>query len=259
VKLTTLTRVRSDHCPLLLDDGSIMVQPKRGFRFEPTWISQEGFKRSLIEKWPERRGKTIRDFWKIMKKLRQLSRGMGPNLDGEIKRKATKVLQDIKWVDERAEAMELDEDGWRLMYELERELENIYTYKESIWQKRCDERWILQEDANTGFFHCIANGRKKKCTIHSLEIEKGEISDLNCLREHIKGYCKMLFGREERWTIRLEGDFWGSEGSLSKDDGAALVEPFSKQEIKAALSDMNSNFALGPDGLPAEFYKCFWD
>jgi hypothetical protein len=29
--------------------------------------------------------------------------------------------------------MELDAEGWRLRYELERELEEIYTYKESIW------------------------------------------------------------------------------------------------------------------------------
>jgi hypothetical protein len=37
------------------------------------------------------------------------------------------------------------------------------------------------------------------------------------------------------------------------------VEPFSEQEIKAALDDMNANSAPGPDGLPVEFYKCFWD
>jgi hypothetical protein len=46
------------------------------------------------------------------------------------------VLQDIKWLDDKAEVMGLDEKGWRLRYELERELEEIYTYKESTWQKR---------------------------------------------------------------------------------------------------------------------------
>jgi hypothetical protein len=65
-------------------------------------------------------------------------------LDGEIKRKTTKVLKDIKWLDDKAESMSLDADGWRLRYELERELEEIYYYKESIWQKRCSERRFLQ-------------------------------------------------------------------------------------------------------------------
>jgi hypothetical protein len=43
-------------------------------------------------------------------------------------------------------------------------------------------------------FHCIANGRKRKCTIHSLETEEGKISELDSLRKHIEGYYKMLFG-----------------------------------------------------------------
>jgi hypothetical protein len=57
---------------------------------------------------------------------------MEANLDGEIKRRITKVLRDIKWLDDKAEAIELDEDAWRLRYELERELKKIYTYKERI-------------------------------------------------------------------------------------------------------------------------------
>jgi hypothetical protein len=149
----TLTRVSSGHCPLLLDDGFGKDQLKTGFRFETTWLSQGEFKNNLIEKCPVRRGEEVQDFWKRMRKeLRQLSKGTWINLDGEIKRRATKILRNIRWLDDRAEAMDLDENGWRLRYKLERELEEIYTYKENIWQKRCSERWILLGDANTGFF-----------------------------------------------------------------------------------------------------------
>jgi hypothetical protein len=59
VKVITLTRVGSNHCPMLLDDGTKMVQTKRGFRFEPAWLPQGGFKESLIEKWSKRRGESI--------------------------------------------------------------------------------------------------------------------------------------------------------------------------------------------------------
>jgi hypothetical protein len=90
VKLMTLTRVGSDHFPLLLDDGSRNDQFKRGFRFETAWLSQGEFKKKLAEKWPIKRDERVQDFWKRMKKeLRQLSKGMGANMDGEIKRTAT--------------------------------------------------------------------------------------------------------------------------------------------------------------------------
>jgi hypothetical protein len=48
VRLYTLTRVGSNHCPLLMDDGTTIHQPKRGFRFETAWLSQPDFKKHLL-------------------------------------------------------------------------------------------------------------------------------------------------------------------------------------------------------------------
>jgi hypothetical protein len=46
---------------------------------------------------------------------------------------------------------------------------------------------------------------------------------------------------------------------LSGLEAESLIKLFSEQEIKAALDDMKTNSAPGPDGLPVEFYKCFSD
>jgi hypothetical protein len=78
-------------------------------------------------------------------------------------------------------------------------------------------------------------------------------------RKHIEEYYKKLFGREERGELRLERNFWESEGSLTEAEAAILVEPFTEKEIKNALDDMNTSSAPGPDGLSVEFYKCFWE
>jgi hypothetical protein len=37
----------------------------------------------------------------------------------------------------------LDEEGWKMRYRLERELDEVYTYEGNVWQKRC-EKWVLQ-------------------------------------------------------------------------------------------------------------------
>jgi hypothetical protein len=88
---------------------------------------------------------------------------------------------------------------------------------------------------NTCFFHSIANGRKRKYTIQSLETGEEEISEMALLRKHIEDYYKNLFEREERGELRLEGNLWEYEGSLSVDEAASLVEPFTKKEINNAL------------------------
>jgi hypothetical protein len=67
-----------------------------------------------------------------------------------------------------------------------------------------------------------------------------------------------LFGREERGILRLERNFWDSEGSVSKAEDATLIE-LTEREMKNALDQMNTNSAPGLDGLLMEFYKCFWE
>jgi hypothetical protein len=49
----------------------------------------------------------------------------------------------------------------------------------------------------------VANGRRAKCTIFSLENDEGETSDMKDLCKHIEDYYKNLFGSEERGSIRL--------------------------------------------------------
>jgi hypothetical protein len=71
----------------------------------------------------------------------------------------------------------------------------------------------LQGGVNTCFFHSIANGRRK-CTVHSLESEEGEIFETIDLRKHIEEYYKRLFCIEERGVLRLDREFWDTEGSV---------------------------------------------
>jgi hypothetical protein len=68
VRVMTLTRVGSDHNPILLDDGSEGVKVKRWFIFESTWLSNAEFKKKLIERWHVRNGEEIQDFWRRLKK-----------------------------------------------------------------------------------------------------------------------------------------------------------------------------------------------
>jgi hypothetical protein len=82
-----LIRVGSDHSPLLLDDGVDAVQCGRRFRFENAWLTKPEFREKMIERWPKWQGEEIQGYWKSMKKsMGHLSKGMGANMVGEMKR-----------------------------------------------------------------------------------------------------------------------------------------------------------------------------
>jgi hypothetical protein len=134
---------------------------------------------------------------------------------------------------------------------LERQLEEIFEFEETQWQRRGGVKWILKGDSNNGYFHGVASGRNKKCTIFSLETENGTIHEQQVIREHVESYYKELFGKEPRGAISLGADFWLHKGRLADEEAQNLIKSFT-------LKDMDPNVSPGPDGLSVSFYREFW-
>ena len=58
--------------------------------------------------------------------------------------------------------------------------------------------------------------------------------------------------------MRLRGDFWGEEASVSQDENDSLALSFSTEEIDEAVGSMKIDTTPGPDGWPVAFLRCFW-
>src|SRR6266542_370323 len=46
---------------------------------------------------------------------------------------------------------------------------------------------------------------------------------------------------------------------VSEEENAFLIAPFTEEEVRKAVFQMEHNKAPGPDGFPAEFYQNFWE
>jgi hypothetical protein len=87
---------------------------------------------------------------------------MGANLRGrDIKRK--------KEIDREMEALELQEEDHplntaqiRRRAQIQKELLSIIDREETYWRQISREKWLLQSDINTSFFHRISYGCKRK-------------------------------------------------------------------------------------------------
>ncbi|KAL6640643.1 hypothetical protein ACP70R_021766 [Stipagrostis hirtigluma subsp. patula] len=147
---------------------------------------------------------------------------------------------------------------WETRYKLEDSLEEIYKLEEILWQRRGGENWILKGDSNTGYFHGIANGRKRRCTILKLEDENRVITEEVEMRAHINHFYQDLFGQEERVDISLHQDIWKDYGGLTDEERILLEAPFTMEELELAVKQMKTNTAPGPNGFPVLFFKRFW-
>jgi hypothetical protein len=84
------------------------------------------------------------------------------------------VLQDKIWkVEQIEECTPLSLDQVANKTKWMGELMTILEEEELYWYKRENETWLYDGDNNTKYFHRIANGRRRKNTIFSLENEEG--------------------------------------------------------------------------------------
>jgi hypothetical protein len=118
---------------------------------------------------------------------------------------------------------------------------------------------LLKGDNNTEFFHRIANGRKRRQTLFSLQDGGTTVVGTENLLTRATAYYKSLFGPGNGNAFELESDLWDDDKQVSSEDNPGLVRPFEVEEVKRDLFDMEKNKAAGPDGFPIEFYQVCWD
>ena len=160
-------------------------------------------------------------------------------------------------MDRDTELRDLSSVEWRHRFALEEKLVKLYEVEEIYWQKRGGEKWILQGDSNSSFFHKCANGRKRKKAIFSLEDRDKVLTEKEELKKHITDYYKNLFGREEEINMHLDENFWEQSQRMSEEGNTDLTKPFTLEELDAAVKDMKNSTAPGPDRFSIEFLRSF--
>jgi hypothetical protein len=186
--------IGSDHMPLIFSSGEDSNPRSSSFLFEKGWLALPGFSDLLLHKCFEFgrvRGHCfdLIDVWQWhSRKLRGFLRGWGANLRKDSMAEKNEILQQISVLDSMADGVGLNDDRWGLCYHLEESLMLIYQREEDYWRQRSRVQWTLQGDANTAYFHAIANGRRQKCVISALASPSGPITDKFAIQEHVYSF-----------------------------------------------------------------------
>ncbi|KAK1666668.1 hypothetical protein QYE76_054827 [Lolium multiflorum] len=257
------TSLGSDHTPLVFDSGDGIPPKSNRFFFESSWLEMHGFQDNLQAVWLALSnrvgGRDIIDWWSFMSaELRQHLRGWNANKGKENRACKQGLLSQIKSLDDKADAVGIDEEEWALRYHLEDQLLELFRAEEEYWRQRGRVRWVLQGDANTKYFHALANGRRRKCCISSLVSDQGLITDKRLIQQHIYEFYRLLLGSEEARICGLNANAWGAEARVSQEENENLMRTFSEKELEMIVLEMKADTAPGPDGFPVFFFKKFW-
>ena len=187
--------------------------------------------------------------------LRQYLKGWNiKQIEEQLKEKnaLTDKLLDL---DNLAKARSLAPEEWAERYRLEERLETILQMDELAWQQKCWKKWILKGDANTDYFHKIANGRRRKNLISCLEGDQGTLTNQEDIVLHITNFYKSLFGSCPPRSLKLSPSFWSNRPSPTEADKEALTKEFHVEEVKSALSSMKNASAQAQMDFVPPFSK----
>ena len=128
--------------------------------------------------------------------------------------------------------------------------------REIDWRQRSRQLWLAAGDANTRFFHQVAFGRRRQNFIRRIRIGDQVIIDQTfvgqALTDHFQNFYRRGPPNRWKWTPT-------TASTLTPTQKTQLSNPFSIDEIKAAVWGLNNEGAPGPDGIPIFFYKNCWD
>lgn len=158
-----------------------------------------------------------------------------------------------------AETRVLTQQEIELKSQSNAEVARMLREEELKWYQRSKATFILKGDSNTKYFQNVDNGRHRKKHIHSLNQDEGMIEGQEQLKAYITKYYKGLFGPPEDDIISMDESRTDDITQVSNEENTFLKAPFTEEEIKKAVFQMEHNKAPGLDGYPAEFYQHFWD
>ncbi|GKV43338.1 hypothetical protein SLEP1_g50641 [Rubroshorea leprosula] len=174
----------------------------------------------------------------------------------EVDRKIEESREEINRLDSKGETCCLTTKDITLRSSHYTELLKNMQLKEEMAQQKAKKIWLKARDASTSYFHKCIKGRWRRNEINAISIEGKEFKQVDDIKQGIMKYLANLF-TDEGWPRPiLEGLNFKT---LSEIDKCMLTEPFTKEEVKEAVGNCDSNKALGPNGFNFGFLKNQWE
>jgi mannosylglycoprotein endo-beta-mannosidase len=120
------------------------------------------------------------------------------------------------------------------------EIARLLSEEEIKWYHRSKSQFILEGDANSRYFHSVANGRHRKKLIHSLVQDEGTIEGHENLKSYITNYYKGLFGSLDEGNFSMDQSRTDDIPQVSIEENNFLNALYTEDEVKKAISKWNT-------------------
>ena len=166
------------------------------------------------------------------------------------------LTDSITSLDLKGESEVLSDEEILELHGLSEELFSLSRANSSICWQQSRSRWLKERDANSKYFHRIMSSKRSRNAIPFFLVNGTLVEGVENVRNAVFTHFRAQFQPTQNQRPSMEGlDF----RTLPHHEGASLVRPFTMEEVKAAVWDVDSFKCPGPDGITFGFIKDFWD
>ena len=168
--MSHLGAIKSDHTPILLDTNPKDSFAHKPFRFEATWIHDNGYN-SIIEKaWNEEtHGQAFVRLYKKQAATREALQKWNKEVFEHYQVRINQIMQNIAEIQKKPHS----NDNGRIEEELQVELLEWLARTEVLWKQKSRELWLKEGDRNTKFVHLSTIIRRRWNHIDAIKSEDG--------------------------------------------------------------------------------------
>ncbi|XP_078173283.1 uncharacterized protein LOC144567103 [Carex rostrata] len=254
ITLEALEILISDHTPLLLSCKGLQQQARNN-KFECFWFNYEMPRAMVQNLWNN--PATLEPLLHFHKKTKMLHKALSiwqKQNFGVMQKELQGVRDEILRIDKLEEQGPLDQQLFLERIRLREKAFQLANNIEIKWRQRSRCNWLAQGDRNTRFFHAMASSRLRRNLVLSIEENGSLISEQKEIMEVFALSMQEVLG-----TSAQVIPFDASALYPTSLDLSPLEQQFTLSEIEAAVRQLANNKASGPDGLPNEFLKIYWN
>ncbi|XP_070034936.1 uncharacterized protein [Nicotiana tomentosiformis] len=173
LEVTHLSKIRSDHCPMLLKYDIESTPIKKSFRFLNFWVKHASFKDVVRENWKaDFSANPFVIFNYKLKKLKKALSTWSRATFGDIFQKITS-LEEVVLVHERKFKAYPTQMNRERLQKVQAKIIKYLALEEDIRRQKAGMTWFKDGDRNTKLFHAQVNGRRKRLKLKNIKNSLG--------------------------------------------------------------------------------------